>query len=198
MDTLRYVLAVVVWATIPPAFFFWFLIHPFAEYWRGVGPARTYLVVGPVCLVLLGVLARWRGPVAGSDLGENWLIFYAGIGLWITSAFMERRIRRHLDFKTLAGVPELKPLGADERPRLLDEGPYARVRHPRYVSVFVGTLGWAMMSNHGAAYGVAAAIVPAILLLVRLEERELLERFGDTYRQYQALVPALVPRLRRS
>ena len=197
MDTIRYVLAVVVWATIPPGFLYWYVIHPFAGYWRKVGPTRTHLVVAPFAILVMGMLIRWRGPVDGSDLGENWLVFYCGFVLWIAAFLMERRIRKHLDLKTLAGIPELRASDAAEPQRLLDQGIYARMRHPRYVSVFIATLGWSLMSNHGTSYGVTAALVPMILVLVRMEERELVERFGDAYRAYQARVPALVPRFGR-
>ncbi|HSG46899.1 MAG TPA: methyltransferase [Longimicrobiales bacterium] len=198
MDTIRYVLAVVVWATVPPAFFYWYLIHPFASYWRTVGPARTYMVVLPVTVLLIGMLLRWRGPVAGTDLGENWTLFYSGIILWGAAILLERRIRKLLDFKTLAGLPELRAPEEGAPPQqLLDSGIYGVVRHPRYMAVFLGTLGWSLMANYGAAYAVVAALVPGILALVWLEERELEERFGDAYRAYQARVPALIPRLGR-
>lgn len=198
MDTIRYLLAVMIWATVPPAFLYWYLIHPFVGYWRTVGPLRTYLVVGPVSLLMLGALLRWSGPVAGTDLGENWALFYAGLILWGSSALMERRIRRHLDFRTLAGVPELRPTTDESAPPvLLDQGMYAMVRHPRYVSVFLGVLGWSMMSNHGTSYAVAAALVPGILLLIRMEERELEDRFGQAYLDYKGRVPGLIPRTRR-
>jgi protein-S-isoprenylcysteine O-methyltransferase Ste14 len=195
MDTVRYLLAVVVWATIPPAFLYWYLIHPFAGYWRTVGPARTYLVVVPLAVLTMGMLIRWRGPVAATDLGENWALFYSGLILWSASIFLDRQIRKHLDFSTLAGVPELRPMAPGGR--LLNEGIYGRVRHPRYVAVFVATLGWSLMANYGAAYAVTVALVPLILFLVWMEEKELVGRFGDVYRDYQKRVPALIPRLGR-
>lgn len=195
MDTIRYVLAVVVWATVPPAFLYWYLIHPFASYWRTVGPARTYMVVLPFTLLLMGMLLRWRGPVAGTDLGENWALFYSGIVLWGAAILLERRIRKQLDFKTLAGVPELRAPDTEGPPqRFLEDGVYGVVRHPRYAAVFLGTLGWSLMSNYGAAYAVVVALVPGILALVWLEEKELEERFGDAYRAYRARVPAFIPR----
>lgn len=197
MDTIRYAMAVVVWATVPPAFFYWYLIHPFAGYWRTVGPARTYMVVVPFTLLMMGALARWRGPVAGTDLGENWALFYAGLIVWGAAVLMERRIRRELDFKTLAGVPELRPPADDAGGVLLDRGIYGVIRHPRYAAVFLGTLGWSMMSNHGTSYAVVVALVPGILVLVWLEEKELEERLGDVYRDYRLRVPGLIPRLER-
>lgn len=198
MDTFRYVLAVVLWATIPPAFLYWYLIHPFADYWRTVGPARTYLVVGAACLLALGMLLRWNGPVAATDLGENLPLFYGGLILWMGSIFLERRVRKQLDFRTLAGVPELLSHPPADGPTLLDDGIYGRVRHPRYLSAFIGVAAWSMMANYGVGYALAVLMIPAMWGLIRLEERELEGRFGDAYREYQARVPALIPRTSRS
>ena len=197
MDTFRYVLAVVLWATVPPAFLYWYLIHPFADSWRSVGPARTYLVVGAVCLVALGMLLRWNGPVAPTDLGENFPLFYAGLVLWMAAIVLERRVRKQLDFRTLAGVPELRSEPPEDGPRLLDDGIYGRLRHPRYASTLMGVAGWSMMANYGAGYAVAALTIPVMWGLIRLEERELEDRFGDAWREYRARVPALIPRAAR-
>jgi len=246
MDTIRYILALIIWATFPPALLYWYLIHPFIGYWRRVGgPAPAFMVVAPVCLMTMGVLLRWN-PVASTDLGQNWAIFGAGFSLYVVSWWMERKIRVHLDFRTLAGVPELRwgstaipsipttidefiaepgaqddagadaapgedlespvahssvtaaeadrrPLSADE-PVLLQEGMYARVRHPRYTSVTIGVWSWCMMANHGAAYLIGILTVPALLGIIHFEEKELIARFGDRYREYQKRVPALIPR----
>ena len=42
----------------------------------------------------------------------------------------------------------------------------------------------------------AAGVVVALLLIVELEERELLARFGSPYLEYQARVPRFLPRVR--
>lgn len=194
METLRSVLAIAVWTTVPPVFLFWFLIHPFVGYWRSVGPARTYLVVGPLCLLTAGVLFRLRRPVVASDLGTHMGLFAVGVALWGVSVFLERGIRRHLDFRTLVGVPQLDP-GTDGA--LLREGPYARVRHPRYLASFIGILGWSLMANHGAIYLLVALLVPAFGVLVRLEEAELVARYGSDYEAYRRRVPAILPRAGR-
>ncbi len=228
MDSVRYILAVVIWAAFPPALLYWYLIHPFVGYWRKVGgPGPTYMVVAPVCLMAMGALIRWN-PVAGTDLGENWPVFLAGFGLYVVSWWMERKIRVHLDFPTLAGVPELRwesteipkipttidayvadadPADTNESdsaqaaapppgaPVLLQDGMYARVRHPRYASVAIGVWGWCLMANHGASYLIGVLTIPALLGIIHFEEKELVERFGSEYREYQKRVPAIFPRL---
>jgi len=81
-----------------------------------------------------------------------------------------------------------------------DSSPRARtpwVRHPRYLEILVGFLGWALFCNYLAAYLVWAFLVVALLILIPMEERELVQRFGPAYEEYRRRVPALIPRLRR-
>lgn len=42
----------------------------------------------------------------------------------------------------------------------------------------------------------AIALIPAWLLLVRMEEKELIEYWGDNYVNYMRRVPALLPNLK--
>jgi protein-S-isoprenylcysteine O-methyltransferase Ste14 len=80
---------------------------------------------------------------------------------------------------------------------LVTEGIYARIRHPRYLSVLLGLVGLALMANYFGIYVVVAAFVPGLYAIIILEERELVERFGDAYRDYCKRVPRLIPRLHR-
>lgn len=196
MDTLRFVIAMFLWATVPPAFLYWYLIHPFAGYWKTQGPARTLMIVAPLCLLALGFMVRYSGVVAGTDLGTNYLFFYTGLTLWGVSIALDRKIRKHLDFGTLVGLHELRGAEGEEEQQLLDEGPYAMARHPRYGAGLVGTAGFAFMANYGAAWFMAALSAVLLAGLIRMEETELEARFGDRYRAYREQVPALIPRLR--
>lgn len=216
MDTIRYAAALVVWTAVPPALLYWYLIHPLAGYWQTVGRTRALLVVLPLCLLLLGIMLRWSGPVAGSDLGRNYAAFYSGLILFTGAVLADRRIRRDLGSRSLAGSTELLP-GARPAPPaaeagdadadtsrevrppvvtvLVTDGVYGLVRHPRYAAVTVGTLGLALVAHHAAAYAIVLVMVPLILVLARLEEAQLLERFGDEYRRYREAVSAFIPPL---
>ncbi len=79
---------------------------------------------------------------------------------------------------------------------LVTSGPYRWVRHPMYTvfclmfaGVLVGTANWFL--------GGLALLALALIMLVRTpkEEAQLLERFGDDYRQYMQRTGRYLPRL---
>ena len=73
--------------------------------------------------------------------------------------------------------------------RLLCEGIYARMRHPRYLEIFLALGFCALFSNYLAGYAMLAGSVPVLLAIIHIEERELRERFGEEYVDYCARVP---------
>jgi hypothetical protein len=72
MDHVRYLLGVLAFIVHSPGLLFWFVIHPWARWWRKLGPPRTYLIVFSM-LAAVGVLVfQVRGPLLGRDLGTSW------------------------------------------------------------------------------------------------------------------------------
>lgn len=194
-DTVRYYVALLLLVFGPGAALFWFPIHPFAAFWRRVGHRWAYLV-GFGTFAAAG-LAGWvfRAPLLSIELGAHPVAIAAGVVLIVASGVMRRLWHRQLSIKTLFGLPELAP---DRHPgNMLTEGAYARIRHPRYLEILVGFLGWALFCNYLAAYLVWAFLVVAILILIPVEERELVRRFGAAYEEYRRRVPALIPRFGR-
>jgi protein-S-isoprenylcysteine O-methyltransferase Ste14 len=122
----------------------------------------------------------------------RWDLAALGLVLYGLAVVVEIQCRRHLKLRTLMGVPQL--LG--ERDRLLTEGIYSRTRNPRYLGVILGVGGWTLILNYPALYVAGLVSLPALYWLIRFEERELAERFGEGYRRYKRRVPRLIPRLR--
>ena len=192
MDTARYVVGTLVVTCMPPAMLWWFLIHPFVDFWRRVGPRATLAVMAVLGAVGIGALIPVRDVLLIRDLGTHPLAWaLAAVCLGVSVAIALQR-RKQLDTRTLAGLPELSPEA--ETGALLTEGIYGRMRHPRYVEVAVGTLGYALFSGWLGAIVVAVLTFPVLHLIVVLEERELLERFGEEYERYRDRVPRYVPR----
>ena len=109
--------------------------------------------------------------------------------------WLELQYWKQLSISTLVGIPELsqQPKG-----RLLREGIYGMVRHPRYLSAGIGIIVNALIVNHVGLYILILLALPPGYLMLVLEERELIDRFGDAYLEYKRDVPRLIPRLRRT
>lgn len=76
-------------------------------------------------------------------------------------------------------------------------GPYRFSRHPIYSAVIGMVAGTALCEGIGR-WAVVFVVVTAMLVLkARLEERLLLQQFGEAYGRYRQQVPRLVPSVRR-
>ncbi len=193
VDTIRYWLAVLTVATLPPALLYWYLIHPFATTWRKVGRLPAYLVVSGICLTAVYAIFRLRDQLLAADYGFDPLLSALGVAPYLAAVYLEIQCRKHLKFHILAGAPELSK---DSPGKLLQGGIYGRIRHPRYVSLTLGVAGVALFLNYRAVYLLLLLFVPAIFGLVLLEERELRQRFGAAYVDYSRRVPRFLPRRR--
>ena len=197
VDDVRYVLAVLSVITLPPGLLFWFVIHPWARSWRKLGPIRTYVIVVPVLAGFGVLLFRFRGRLLGADLGMNWGLIAIGAVLYGVSNWIAFQHWRHLSIATMIGIPELLPT-EQRNSELLREGIYRVVRHPRYLSAGLAVIAVALFVDYVGVYFLIFLLFPLGYSMLVLEERELLDRFGEEYRQYQSEVPQLLPRWRRS
>jgi protein-S-isoprenylcysteine O-methyltransferase Ste14 len=128
------------------------------------------------------------------DLRTNVItMIFAGIGLG-TAVLLKRSVVKQLRFAALSGIPELSK---EKYPgKLLTEGIYGRVRNPRYIEALLWVMVYALFANYLGAYIVVVLSLPLIYFVVRLEERELRERFGTAYEEYCRQVPRFVPKPR--
>ena len=196
MDQARYIIGVLVVTCLPPGLLWWFLIHPFVDFWRRRGPRLTLAAMGIIGVGGVAGLALVRDTLLVRDFGTSYPLTFVAALLLAASVLIAIRRSHHLTVRILVGIPELEPEGTPGT--LLTDGIYARVRHPRYVEIALGTMAYALFSNWLGALIVAGLSLPVIHLIVLLEERELLERFGEAYEEYRARVPRYVPRYSKS
>jgi protein-S-isoprenylcysteine O-methyltransferase Ste14 len=194
MSAIRYFVALMLVVTLPPLFFYWLLIHPFINFWRAKGIGFTYAVILAIVAAGLVGLFSIRHYLLAIDLGTHYLLVALGVLCLALSGTMRFALHKHLTIATLLGLPEIAP---DRYPRtLVIEGMYACIRHPRYVQLMIALIGYALIANYLAAYFVVALWIPALCIIVLLEERELRDHFGTAYEDYCRRVPKFMPRLR--
>ena len=178
----------VVYATIP---LFWLMIHPRADYWR-MRPGSPYGVLVPVWMgmwVGLGVLTSpWRST-ALYDRVWSWIpagLLFA-LGFWIY-----RQAGAHFSWKQLGGLPEVLP-GQREQ-RLMTTGIRARVRHPVYLAHLCEMLAWSAGTGLVVCWVLTGFAVASGAVMIRMEDAELENRFGEPFAIYRKRVPAVLPR----
>jgi protein-S-isoprenylcysteine O-methyltransferase Ste14 len=192
MDTFRHVLTLLMLMFMPGAVLFWFLVHPFIRFWRRLGLRRALAINYTLLSAFAAGVFLLRKTLLAVDFGTNPVLIAVAVSMLAASIVLRRKISRHLRFSTLGGLPEMAP---DRFPqRLLTEGIYSRIRHPRYVEVLLVMASLALIANNLAAYVNWIIGIPSVLLIVRIEERELRDRFGAEYEAYCARVPRFVPR----
>jgi len=78
---------------------------------------------------------------------------------------------------------------------LVTNGIYGVIRHPSYLGLLVGSLGWGLAFRSGVGVLLAALMIPPLLARIRAEERLLRAQFGAEYDAYRARTSRLLPGL---
>lgn len=127
---------------------------------------------------MLGVIPELLQPV---PVALGLILLVGGFG-WVCYC------HNYMGLEWRSGVPE------KFQPNLITTGPFARVRHPMFIGVLVGQIGFffALPSIFSAICLVLGTM--AIFVQTRFEEDELSKRLGDVYEEYRAEVPGWVPR----
>jgi protein-S-isoprenylcysteine O-methyltransferase Ste14 len=194
MDLARDIFTIMVVAATPPGIVLWFFIHPFARFWRRLGPGWTYAILMVPVSGYIAAVIGWSDRVLAVDFGANPLFMVLALVCLAGASVILVKRQRLLTRQVLTGIPELSER---EYPgRLLTEGIYGVVRHPRYIEVTLWTLAYTLFANHLSTWVVWGLTLPALWLVVVLEEAELKERFGAEYEAYCARVPRFIPLLR--
>lgn len=180
-----------VYSTIPG---YWLLIHPRADYWRAQRfPYRTLL---PLWAGMFVVVLLATAPFRSAFLYQSnraWLpaTCLFAVGVWLYKAGGAR-----FSLKQLQGLPELS--AAHSAQPLVLTGIRARIRHPIYLAHFCEMLAWSMGTGLAVCYALTAVSIVTGALMIRAEDLELEQRFGEPFRLYREMVPAILPKLRRT
>ena len=178
----------IIYSTIPS---FWLLIHPRVEYWRS-RPRSPYRILVPawiaMWLLLAAMTAHWRDLT----LYHRWWCWIPASVLFSTGLALYRLSSKGFSQAQLGGLPEVLP--GHRQQRLVMTGIRAHVRHPVYLAHLCEMLAWSVGTSLAVCWMLTAFAIVTGALMIRLEDNELENRFGEEYRQYRVKVPALLPK----
>lgn len=152
----------------------------------------TYVLTSSLCLIVLFIFWQPLPDVVWSTQNEmlgNALIAVSlvGFALLLVASFLIN----HFELFGLQQVYQ-HAKGAQSSPiAFKSPGLYKLVRHPIYVGFLIFAWVTPIMTVGHLLFAVGNLIY--ILIGIRLEERDLVTEFGDTYRKYQQRVRGLVP-----
>ena len=168
----------------------------FKRAWTQIVPQEiersVYVLASSLCLIAMFVFWQPLGGVIWEI--ENTLaktILYAIFGLGFGIVLVSTFLINHFDLFGLRQVwfalrkRDYVPVAFVE-PFL-----YRMVRHPLYVGFILGF--WATPRMTAAHLVFAIMTTVYILIAIQLEERDLIAEHGDSYRDYRAKVPMIIP-----
>lgn len=161
---------------------------------------RTFSTGGRLLAAALALYALWLPVVVVDRAGildvRVGAVPVVGGAIAVVALALLAWARRTIGSRALSTLPQLDPVRYPQP--MVARGPYARVRHPRYLGYWLCGLGLALATGLVALWAVLAWLVAGFVWLAVLEERELVRRFGAPYVAYQRAVPrflfALTPR----
>ena len=187
VDKIRYFAALLIEIGMPPVVLYWLLVHPFTRFWRRLGVFTSLVILFALMAVSGYGMYLIRQPLLAVDFGFQWPLAVVGILLYLARVRTEFKIRKQLKGRILVGIAEIA--GETESSPLLTNDVYARSRNPRYLNLMFFMIAFSLVTNYLFVWATAAVTPLALYLIVRLEEKELLQRYGDEYRDYCEQVP---------
>jgi protein-S-isoprenylcysteine O-methyltransferase Ste14 len=185
------VMAVMAWPVVP---LFWIPVHGFPRFFKNLG-LMTYILPVITWLPLSYAVYYHRGSLLKFKLALPPAVLAAGTVLLLAGVMLNAWTILLLSFRGLIGLPEILP---KVEGRLMTGGPYSIVRHPTYLAHAVMLFGVFLISG---VLAVALLLFLDLVLvngvIIPLEERELLSRFGDDYKKYKERVSGFFPGMHR-
>ena len=167
---------VIICGTILIMLFSWFLS---IKYKRYHGIVRFFAFESVFILVLLNAKVWFNNPFSPNQL-ISWVLLLLSIYVVVTGYLLLKS----------KGKPDSN---FENTSRLVKSGIYRYIRHPLYLSIFLLGTG-IMLKDPGKLQLILAAVnLVAVYFTARIEEGEMIAKFGEEYRTYMTESKMFIP-----
>jgi protein-S-isoprenylcysteine O-methyltransferase Ste14 len=186
MTELLAIMTLMFWSVIP---LFWVPVHLATGFFRKLG-LFSYLMPVITWVPIAYLIYHYRFFLLQFMVQLPALLNLIGIPLLLLGTLLHIWTAILLGGLGIIGVPEIS---SKVRSRLITKGPFSIVRHPTYLAhtlIFFGVF----FITDGAVVGLVALLDFIVVnsMIIPLEEKELLNRFGEEFQIYKRQVPTRV------
>jgi protein-S-isoprenylcysteine O-methyltransferase Ste14 len=174
----------IVWAV------YWFVSARSAKANRRIESAASR--AGHIVPLAIAAALLWPPTLPGGFLCGRFVpatpaTFYIGVAVLAFGLAFAIWARRVLG-RNWSGIVTVK-----QDHELVRSGPYRFVRHPIYTGLLIAFAGTALARGEWRGIVAVLIVLAALWRKLKLEERWMIETFGDAYLRYRAEVRALIP-----
>ncbi len=112
-------------------------------------------------------------------------IFWIGWAIFLTGIFI-----RMIALKQLGSMYSLN-VEIREHHKLITTGIYSLIRHPLYLAYIIDTIGVILFLQKIYFYPILLVTIVGLKIRINNEDQELINFFGNVYKEYSSNVPAL-------
>lgn len=191
MSELLAFITIISWLVIP---LFWIPVHSAIKIFKKIG-FLTYIMPLITWIPLVYIIYKNRAFILHFKIDIPLALNITGIALLVLGTLLHIWTGRILGLWGLIGLPEVS---RRVKGRLVTGGPFSIIRHPTYLAHTLIFSGVFLITEV-----IAVAIITFLdlllihLLIIPLEEKELLNRFGEEYKTYKGRVPRFFPQAHR-
>lgn len=154
------------------------------------------LVYSLLALILLALLIFWQLNIPSLPLWKSTLYTRIPAFLFILAGIAGMSICLKKYLISPEGFSDLFFEG--KKPELQIKGLHRIVRHPLYLSTFIFLTGL-LLAFPSLSFAMATAVIILYTVFaIPLEEKKLVDLYGEKYLQYKREVPGLIPRWGRA
>lgn len=164
--------------------------------WRKIG-ILTYLVLFTFWLPVAYLILLSQDLLLQITVDFHIIIVFLGFILIIIGLIIHTWTAKLLGTKALVGYNVVRP--DNEKGSLITSSLFSIVRHPTYLAHTSLWLGFFFLTGFLSLMILTLLdFLITYLMIIPLEEKELVQRFGQEYIDYKKRVPKFFPRLFRS
>lgn len=156
--------------------FSWFLS---IKYKRYHGISRFFAFESVFILTLLNYRVWFVNPFSVHQI-ISWILLIVSLYPVVTGYLLLKR----------KGKPDSN---FENTSLLVKSGIYGYIRHPLYLSVFMLGTGVMMKDPDTAQIALGAVNLIAVWITARIEEKEMIDKFGNEYRNYMKRTKMFIP-----